>query len=167
MADSDCNLMHESLRTQLLGQLFKYGPSWVLLFALVGFLGYELHSFVGIAGPATAGYITASRKIDEQNAKNVVTLTTAQARTSTEHESMLASLTALQLAIEQRQQEHEGQTETIERMLQLIEEATKTMAVVPGQRAEQIALLKEIKQGIDVLRATVETTNGNEANHEP
>jgi hypothetical protein len=164
MEDSDRNLLNEPLRTQLVNQLFKYGPSWVLLFLLVGFLGYELHYFVSYAGPATAEYVSASRRIDEQNAKHVALLISSQERASKEHEAMLASLKSLLSGLDESHVEHEGQTASIDNLLRLIESAVATMSVVPGQRQQQLELLDQINVGIEELKTSIDFGNGRESN---
>jgi hypothetical protein len=150
----------------VLQSFLRAGPWAVLTVILIAGLGYELHMFVSTAGPAITQYVTASRQIDEQNAKNVTALTTAQQQTSEEHKSMLAGITSLQQAIELRQDEHEKQTAEIAKLLALIDSAYSTMSVIPQQRAEQLKLLQQISMGIEELRTSVEA-NGHEANNEP
>ncbi len=152
-----------SARGYILHQFARAGPWALLAIILIGGIGYELHNFVSIAGPAVTDYVTASRRIDEKNAENVGLLTQAQQRVSSEHESMLAGIVTLQQAIEQRHTEHTEQTRTINELLALITTATQTMSIVPQQRAEQLALLQQhgqvleqIKLRIEELRASVE-----------
>jgi hypothetical protein len=160
MANSDKLIQTGSIREVVLQSFLRAGPWALLSLIMIGGLGYMLHEFIATAGPAVAQYVTASRRIDEQNAKAVLALTAAEERVSMEHESMLAGITSLQQAIDLRHEEHETQTAEIAKLLAMIDSAYSTMSVIPQQRADQLKLLAEIKAGIDELRASVDRTNG-------
>jgi hypothetical protein len=162
-------------RVGLLSQLLKYGPAWFLVVLLVGGIGYELHLFVQHVGPSLSAYLIASREIDEQNGANMALLSKAQKLTGEQHASMLAALTTLQVAVEQRSVEHENHVITLKELLGLMVDASDLMADVPVQRAEQLklledmrqtnlkqaVLLEEIKEGIASLKETIEASGIN------
>jgi membrane protein required for beta-lactamase induction len=157
--DSDKNVL-PTLPIGYVDRLLKYGPSWALLFFLVGFLCWGTVRIVQYIGPTMKDYVEASKTIDQQNAKHVATLVATQELTSSEHRSMLEALIVLQKELDRRREEHTSETASINKLLSLIENATKTMSVVPAQRAEQLALLEQIKKGIDELRNSIEASNG-------
>lgn len=136
-------------------RLSRWGPAWLLVFVMIGGIGYGVWSIGNRLVPALTSYVTASRDIDQQNSKHVALLVSAQEMTSVEHKSMLAGMKTLQTAIEERHQEHEEQTASIAKMLALIESAVEEMSVVPEQREEQLKLLQQIKAGIEELRTAV------------
>jgi hypothetical protein len=145
MAELNKNLEGLPLKSQLVAHLIKAGPSWVLLFALVAFIGYELHAFLAVAGPATADYVSCSQAIAEQTSKNVELLTVSQAINAKEHKAILAALIVLQNAIESQQLGQTSRNETIVEMLKAISSLTTSVDNIPAMRKEMISMLNEMK----------------------
>ena len=146
-----------------LDRLSKWGPAWLLVFLMIAGFGYGVWSMGNRLVPALTEYVTASREIDQQNAKHVAVLMATQEVTSQEHAAMLAGMQTLQAAIELRHEEHEVQSANLDKLLALIESATITMSNVPQQRAEQLKLLSEIRAGIEELKTSIESNGVHDA----
>lgn len=146
------------LKQQFWVWLWKNGPWVVLVFLLVGGIGYEAHQFLSKITPVVTNYVTAAKSLEEENAKTIKVIADAQASAETTRQTMMVGIQLVQQRLEQREVEHQRQQEILDQLLDHIEKAYLMMAETPKQREEMIEILNEIKIGIDKLVSDAEKT---------
>jgi len=116
--------------------------------------------WVFIAGWFTARVADNVNKYVIQSAENNSSLVTAMVRVEGAHEMILGGIGSLQSSAAKRDDTLARVTDTLKEIQTLIDEAKKTMAGVPQQRAEELRLLQQIDTSLRELCTKFEQVNG-------
>lgn len=133
-----------SWREQIISAVIRGGPGYLLACLVLSGVAYELHLFASTTGAAVTRYVVTSQK-------NVETLADSMRELHDTRATMLSGIASVASA----QADSVDALQDIQQSLESILVQAKAMDQVPGQREEELRLLREIEQGIRELRGQV------------